>query len=212
MKLISIFSYLLFLIILSGITITSAADTIPPVPNMFYGNVSYNGDWCQIGTVIEAYIDNELRSEEYNVVDGRYNIHVVGNESDEGKTINFKINGTNTGYKAVWKTRTIPESEELDLIVGDLPISLTPDSPSSNNGGSSSSRKTSHTVTPTETSTTINTSVSEEGAAGIPDQTSTLGNIEGTVEETTENESSGFGVILAIMILIIGIYSINRKK
>ncbi|MCG7850088.1 MAG: hypothetical protein MIO93_13055, partial [ANME-2 cluster archaeon] len=88
-------------LISTGLTvISSAEDEMPSVPNQFYGNVAYNGDWSQTGTIIEAYIDDELHSEEFEVQDGQYYIYVTGNNSDEGKTITFKLNGEITANTA----------------------------------------------------------------------------------------------------------------
>lgn len=215
MKLKNILSYLIvFVIMLPGIIITSAEDEVPPVPNMFYGNVTYNGEWCQTGTVIEAYINEELRSEDYDVVDGRYYIHVIGNESDDGKTIHFKINGTNSISTVAWQTRNIPESEELDLFIGDLPTSAPPDSSSSKDGKSKSSGN--GNVSPTATTSVIDTDISEEGAEGIPIQTLESDSSINNTNEKTENKSPGFGVVFGVIIIMtIGFYyikTINKKK
>ena len=123
---------LLMILTLFGSLVITSADAINPNPNMFFGNVTINGELAPNDTVIEAFIDGELHSgynddennEDYNVTDGRYFIHVNGNESDNGKLITFKVNGIIADHDSVtWTASDTPlPSQKLDLSAEGLPM------------------------------------------------------------------------------------------
>ena len=102
-------------------------DGAESIPNQFYGNVTLNGADAPAGTVINAYIDGELRGTidvttagEYGVSDLNY-LKVNGNElEDEGKTINFTVDGAVADQiDTKWYAGQFPR--ELDLWIGAAP-------------------------------------------------------------------------------------------
>jgi hypothetical protein len=118
---VKVLTILAILLALSGVTaIASADDGIPLVPNMFYGTAILNGADAPVGTTIAAYIGEELKGSFEIDVEGWYYIGVDGNESDEGKTVNFTICGVLADETAIWHASTAPlPSRRLDLSAGD---------------------------------------------------------------------------------------------
>ena len=190
MRLVKILSILSILLALSALTAVASIDEqIPPVPNMFYGNVSFNGEWAQPGTIITAYVGDEADPREFFEVEqaGLYHISVNGSESDDGKIITFMVNGE-TANTAVWQASTIPESHQLDLIIEDLPASQT-SVPQSIHDKSNEDSNMSVSVTPTLTVTVTPT---EEPA-----------------QEPTK--SPGFEVMFVVAV-IISLYFLKIRK
>lgn len=189
------------ILILSGPTVMASSDEIPPVPNKFYGNISINGEWASVGTVIEAYIDNELHSEDYGVQDGQYYIFVTGINSDEGKTITFKVNEETSKELDIWHASTIPiEARKIDHIIGEIPSSPHPV------GGISNGF-----VSPSATS---EMPVSEEDNTITENSTATSEVKEdSTFEEPTDNESTpAFEIIFASVGFIMAVFLLLRKR
>jgi len=113
-------SILLIVLAVGGIlTIAIAIGGAEPLSPMgFYGEVTINGLQAPDSTVIEAYIDGELKSgENYDVAGGRYVLSVTGSESDNGKQIIFKINGFTTDQTSTFIASVPLITEELDLSV-----------------------------------------------------------------------------------------------
>jgi hypothetical protein len=107
------------LIALSGMAAIASADEEMPIANMFYGNVTLNDADAPLETVINAYIDEELRgSSAIDKTDSKYCIAVVGNESeDEGRTITFTVCGAAADQTAEWLASY--QSRPLDLTAVD---------------------------------------------------------------------------------------------
>ena len=107
------------LIALSGMAAIASADEEMPIANMFYGNVTLNGADAPLETVINAYIDEELRgSSVIDKTDSKYCIAVVGNGSvDGGKVVTFKVCGAAADQTAVWLASY--QSRPLDLTAVD---------------------------------------------------------------------------------------------
>jgi hypothetical protein len=107
------------LIALSGMAAIASADEEMPIVNMFYGNVTLNGADAPLETVINAYIDEELRgSSVIDKTDSKYCIAVVGNGSvDGGKVVTFKVCGAAADQTAVWLASY--QSRPLDLTAVD---------------------------------------------------------------------------------------------
>ena len=89
------------LIALSGMAAIASADEEMPIVNIFYGNVTLNGADAPLETVVDAYIEEEFSGSSENEV-GSYYMGVVGNESDDGKTITFTVCGATADQTAVW--------------------------------------------------------------------------------------------------------------
>ena len=193
-RIITVFSILL---LVSGLTaITSLGNEIPPVPVNFYGNVALDGEWSAPGTVIKAYLGNEsnLRAQYEVEFTGLYHLSIDGNRSDEDKTITFKINDE-IADTAIWHTSLIPESQNLDLIIGDLPISPQPTSPTAT---------ISETTTPTSTPTAASTTTELEK--------SDIEDTNDTKETTDKTPIPGFNILFAVASLSIAMYLIKTKR
>ncbi|PXF60601.1 MAG: hypothetical protein C4B59_08765 [Candidatus Methanogaster sp.] len=90
-KVITLFS---ILIALSGMAAIASADEEMPIVNIFRGNVTLNGADAPLETVVNAYIDEELRGSHTIESGGKYYIAVVGNGSVDGdKVITFTVCG-----------------------------------------------------------------------------------------------------------------------
>ena len=103
------------------------ADDAPPPPNKFYGNVSLNGEPAPAGTVIDAHIDGELRGSVEVTTHGRYGdnlnyLVVNGSASDDGKMIEFYVNGVRANETAVWYSMAPPRKLDLSVegVCGDI--------------------------------------------------------------------------------------------
>ena len=100
------------------IAVTVSADVPPPIPNQFYGTVTINGMDAPVGTNISAYIHGELRGSLETVTTGKYGydlnyLRVNGSESDDDKTITFKIHGALANENATWRLHETPRRCDL---------------------------------------------------------------------------------------------------
>jgi len=120
---IKVLTVLSILIVLSGMAAVTSADGWQSPPNEFYGTVTLNGADAPAGTVINAYIDGELRGTINVTTAGKYGVSdldylkVNGNESeDEGKTITFTVDGAAADQiDTDWNASAFPR--ELNLTV-----------------------------------------------------------------------------------------------
>ncbi|HLC92679.1 MAG TPA: hypothetical protein VJH23_03150 [archaeon] len=129
-----------FLLVLVSLAFfTASAYAIPGIPHQFFGNVTINGAAAPDGTEVRATID---LSEVYTTVTvgGRYgyspNTFVVQNPdpvNNEGKTIRFFVNGTDTGVTKPFSTGALTDLN-LAITVA-TPPATTP--PSGGSGGDS---------------------------------------------------------------------------
>jgi hypothetical protein len=134
------------LLALSGMVATVSADGFPLIPNQFYGTVTIDGEPAHAGTIITAYIDgDDLRGSVVTETAGEYGappnlnyLSVNGSESDNGKTIVFKIDGDVANENDVYKIGYGPRIH--DLSIGEPPAGATPTpTQGSSSGGTSSS-------------------------------------------------------------------------
>ena len=118
---IKVLTVLSILIVLSGMATMASAGGWQSIPNQFYGAVTLNGANAPAGTVINAYIDGELRGTigvttagEYGVLDLDY-LKVNGNEpEDEGKAITFTVDGAAADQNDTkWYADQLPRELEL---------------------------------------------------------------------------------------------------
>ncbi|MCW7076152.1 MAG: hypothetical protein ACXQTJ_01855 [Candidatus Syntropharchaeales archaeon] len=84
------------LILSLGVITAVAVSPAPAPPNKFWGDVRVNGVDAPVDTIIEAYIDGELRGSTIVGISGEYGgnldyLGVDGTVFDRGKTINFVI-------------------------------------------------------------------------------------------------------------------------
>jgi len=145
---------ILILLALSGMAVIASADGATPI--RYYGKVSYNDEWAQPGTVIEAYVGGELCSEPYTVTEERLGVYYIDVLSEsEGGTITFTIAGDMAVQTDTWQVSTNAETRPLDISVGDSPVGAPPgyEPPSTGdntpNGGGTSGGYVSPAATPT---------------------------------------------------------------
>jgi hypothetical protein len=101
-------------------TALAAQEEIPPMPLIFQGTVSIDGEPAPVGTNISAEIEEvEVAGPEGITEAGNYTISI---ESDDniGKIVVFKVNGVVAGqheYVDPWETPTVA----LNLSTGSAP-------------------------------------------------------------------------------------------
>ena len=113
----------------------------PLNPNTFCGDVTLNGVPAPLDTNISALIDGVLKGSitveiagKYGDFDGLKYLDVSGDDSDDGKTINFMIDGVAAGQTAVWIENAGPRVLDLSAVgtpTGDAPPTIDITSPSS---------------------------------------------------------------------------------
>jgi len=146
---------LIFFVLLIGAVITAVSMTtvmggaqLPP--NKFYGNATLNGEPAPVGTVINAYIDGELRGSVMVETAGKYGhdfnyLEVAGSAVDDGKTIIFYVNSIRANETATWQSMEPPRA--LDL-------------------GATGEPEATHTPTETETPTVTPIATESSGGTG----------------------------------------------
>ena len=145
---------------ISGMAAIVSAAAFPFPPNQFYGTVMINGEDAPNGTIIDAYIGDELRGslEVGTAGEYGYDLHylgVTGGDSDNGRTIIFEVAGVLANENATWNWYAVPR--RLDLTVGDCEAPVVSD-PSAN--------PPSISVDGIQT-TQLNVTVTDNGAVGI---------------------------------------------
>lgn len=97
-----------------------AAQEPPPVPLLFQGTVSIDGEPAPVGTNISAEIGEvEVAGPESITEAGHYDMSIEPDDNI-GKIVVFKVNGVVAGqheYVDPWETPTV----ELDLSIGSAP-------------------------------------------------------------------------------------------
>ena len=112
------------ILVLSGMTLIVSAT--PLQPNKFSGDVTLNGVPAPLDTTINAFIDGVHKGSitveiagKYGDFDGLKYLDVSGDDSDDGKTINFMIDGVAADQTAMWIAYENPRV--LDLSAGGAP-------------------------------------------------------------------------------------------
>ena len=111
------------LIALSGMAAIALADEGLSddliMPNRFSGTVVLNDAPASVGTVINAYIDEDLRGSIVVESPGKYeSLSVKGNASDDGKNVTFTVCGANAEQNGTW-TALIEHLQILNLTAVD---------------------------------------------------------------------------------------------
>lgn len=215
---------LIILSILAGLSGISAAseDSFPSPPNQFYGTVVIDGVDAPAGASISAYIDGKLRRSIEIVTAGEYGydlnyLDVTGNESDDGKTITFEVNGDVTNEKDIYSAGIGPRRR--DLSIGEPPAGTqdTPRSSAAGSGGISMPGALA-TATPNGTAPT-----SEEGVTGVTPAstepmesatTSTEAHAQAPTDESGKSKGllPGFEAMFAIPGLLAVAYLVRRRR
>jgi len=125
------------ILVLSGMTLIVSAT--PLQPNKFSGDVTLNGVPAPLDTTINAFIDGVHKGSitveiagKYGDFDGLKYLDVSGDDSDDGKTINFMIDGVAAEQTAVWIENTGPRVLDLSAVgtpTGDAPPTISITSP-----------------------------------------------------------------------------------
>jgi len=126
------------ILVLSGMTLMVSATHLPP--NKFSGEVTLNGVPAPLNTTINAFIDGVHKGSitveiagKYGDFDGLKYLDVSGDDSDDGKTINFTIDGVAVEQTAVWIENAGPRVLGLSAVgtpTGDAPPTISITSPS----------------------------------------------------------------------------------
>ena len=118
-------------ILILSVSLASAAD-YPTVPNRFSGDVMLHGEPAPVGTVIDAYIGDDLRGNVTVETAGKYFwLGVEGSSLDNGSTITFEVGGVVADQTETWIGGSGQRS--LDLTTAGLSVP-----PSSSSGGTDS--------------------------------------------------------------------------
>ncbi len=207
---------------LSGLAVIASAEGQPPAA-LFFGNVSLGGEWAQLGTEIVAYIGDEPRGNVTITIEGRYaNLLVSGNESDNDKTVTFKVaelDADGAKWTVDW-VGGLPTSVNLDLHAGPAPTTPAPAYVGSGGGGSGGSG-----LLPTTTTTGENVSAvsgeTESSSTSSTEPTTSAAEATATPDEPgaeSDDDSgflSGFGMILAVIVvagIIVAVYLVSKKS
>ena len=207
------------LLALSGMMVVSA-DGPSPIPNQFYGTVTINGEPAGTAT-IDAYIDGELRGSLEITTAGKYGydlkyLNVAGSESDEGKTIVFKINGEVANENAIYTTGDGPRIR--DLSIGEPPADTQDTSPggTSPSGGAAGGAGEISRPGPLPTVTP-----NANGAASAPGEGATPASAEAhtpAASTSTDDKSGsgghipGFEAMFAITGMLAIAYLVRRRR
>ncbi|RJS73297.1 PGF-CTERM sorting domain-containing protein [ANME-2 cluster archaeon] len=212
------------LLALSGMMMVVSADGPSLSPNQFYGTVTINGDPAPAGTIISSYIDGELRGSLEIGTAGNYGydlnyLSVNGSESDEGRTIVFKINGEVANENAVWREYEPPQKRDLS-VGGEPPVGTTPagtqeTSPndiSSDGGATGGTGEISRpgplpTVTPNGA-----TSAPDEGTTPTSDEAHTPASTSTDDESGSGGSLPGFEAMFAITGMLAIAYLVRRRR
>lgn len=208
------------MLMLSGMAaMASAAGETPP--NIFYGDVSINGEWAEPGTNVSAYIGGDLKGSCEIVQTCVYSMSVDGNESD---LITFTIDGDPANEDAQWHESSMPVSRRLDLSVGALPTSTppsatpTPSKISSSPGGSGGFGDAAGTANATAAAAVNGASPAQEGGAE-PASTPTISSAKEPASPDDRSPAEpkggwipGFEAMFAIAGLIAVVYLIRWRR
>ncbi|WP_407355482.1 hypothetical protein [Methanolobus sp. WCC5] len=118
------------MMLLSLLAIPVMANSIPPLPNTFSGNVTLDGSEAPVGTTIKAYIDYQNDTEpdgSANItIDGHYEIHVQGNSADHQKEITFIIDDSAAVQTAEFSIYA-PHPTVLDISTTGTAVKISPE-------------------------------------------------------------------------------------
>jgi len=118
LKTLSLFSIVLALA-LAGTASIASADGIPSPPNQFYGTITLNGNDAPAGTVIRAYVGDELRGSVAAATSGSYGFDFVylDVEGNNDEVITFTVAGAPAAETITWDVDSGPR--ECDLTAED---------------------------------------------------------------------------------------------
>jgi hypothetical protein len=123
-------------ILILSVSLASAVDDQPSIPNRFSGDLTLNDEPAPVGTTISAYIGGTDRGSVTVTTAGEYvGLGVEGSSLDDGVTITFRVDGFDADQTEIWIEGSGPRPLDLTTTGTSVP----PPSSVDTDGGSSSS-------------------------------------------------------------------------
>ena len=128
-RLVGALGLLLALVLLVGVVPTYAQDDeMPPrLPHYFAGTVSTSTGPVSEGTVVEAFLDGVKDAETVVTAESTYEILVLGDYDDDGKTVSFAVGGVQASQTTTWVSGQVDYNFDLTIASSDgswFPFSL----------------------------------------------------------------------------------------
>ena len=120
-RLVGALGLLLVLVLLVGVVPTYAQDDeMPPrLPHYFSGTVSTSTGPVSEGTVVEAFMDGVKDAETVVTAESTYEILVLGDYEDDGKTVSFAVGGVQASQTTTWVSGQVDYSFDLTIASSD---------------------------------------------------------------------------------------------
>ena len=120
-RLVGALGLLLALVLLVGVVPTYAQDDeMPPrLPHYFAGTVSTSTGPVSEGTVVEAFLDGVKDAETVVTAESTYEILVLGDYDDDGKTVSFAVGGVQASQTTTWVSGQVDYSFDLTIASSD---------------------------------------------------------------------------------------------
>ena len=120
-RLVGALGLLLALVLLVGVVPTYAQDDeMPPrLPHYFAGTVSTSTGPVSEGTVVEAFLDGVKDAETVVTAESTYEILVLGDYEDDGKTVSFAVGGVQASQTTTWVSGQVDYSFDLTIASSD---------------------------------------------------------------------------------------------
>ncbi|MFH1439601.1 MAG: hypothetical protein ABIG89_03480 [Candidatus Woesearchaeota archaeon] len=107
---------LFYLLLLLLVVVFVQANEFPQIPMSVLGTVYVNDNPAELGTLIEAKIDDEVRgSLKLANEDGRFAFPIEGEFEDDSKLITFYVRGEKLDQTETWKSGKIIEDFNLNI-------------------------------------------------------------------------------------------------
>ena len=128
-RLVGALGLLLALVLLVGVVPAHAQNgELPPrLPHYFAGTVSTSTGPVSEGTVVEAFLDGVKDAETVVTAESTYEILVLGDYDDDGKTVSFAVGGVQASQTTTWVSGQVDYSFDLTIASSDgswFPFSL----------------------------------------------------------------------------------------
>jgi uncharacterized repeat protein (TIGR02543 family) len=106
-------------LIAGGVMPAYATEPPPEMPHQFYGTVSFDGDWVEEGTLVEAFVNDVKQAETTVDGEGRYGYNPIFRVSGTaGATVTFYVGGVEADEDATWESGKV---QKLNLTVHEEP-------------------------------------------------------------------------------------------
>ena len=120
-RLVGALGLLLALVLLVGVVPAHAQNgELPPrLPHYFAGTVSTSTGPVSEGTVVEAFLDGVKDAETVVTAESTYEILVLGDYEDDGKTVSFAVGGVQASQTTTWVSGQVDYSFDLTIASSD---------------------------------------------------------------------------------------------